>query len=226
MAGAERCVTVDLASLHMSLGLILVAWSVWSDANPPSPWFGLELLQGPGCIEIAEVQPDSPSEKGGLRVGDCVIAIGGQAVRKEDELIRLLHGLNQGTPVTFNLKDGRKLTVSPRPSTEDDSRRFCEYLASRRSLVYLSGWTPAGTYRQERLRMKGSTTVGAIRKRFGFIGAAEATLRACNQREQKRFEDVPDSFEVRNASVRFLKSTKAPDSAETIEPKALMLEAP
>lgn len=87
---------------------------------------------------IARVEPTGPAAKGGLRAGDVVTRINGQAVTKEQSLTYLVSNLKPGTTARFDvLRAGQPVSVSiavaTRPSEdqlaktlqgEDDSGGF------------------------------------------------------------------------------------------------------
>ena len=55
---------------------------------------------------IASVETDSPAEKGGLLMGDTIIALDGQAVRHLDDLLALLSGDRIGKSVPVKIVRG------------------------------------------------------------------------------------------------------------------------
>lgn len=72
---------------------------------------------------IARVEPGGPSAKAGLRPGDVVTRINGQAVTKEQSLTYLVSNLEPGSTARFDVLRGGKPTtvniaVAMRPSTE------------------------------------------------------------------------------------------------------------
>lgn len=55
---------------------------------------------------VVRVEDDSPAERGGVMVGDILIAVAGQPVRDADELLALLSGDRVGQPVQIELLRG------------------------------------------------------------------------------------------------------------------------
>lgn len=71
-----------------------------------------ELGQETGLLVVG-VEADSPAEKGGLVLGDAIVALDGQRVRHHDDLLALLSGdrVGQKTPVRV-LRGGELQTVN------------------------------------------------------------------------------------------------------------------
>ncbi len=67
-----------------------------------------ELGQKSGLL-IMGVEPGSPAEKGGLALGDTIVALDGQPVRKHEQLFVLLSGDRVGTAVPITILRGGKL---------------------------------------------------------------------------------------------------------------------
>jgi S1-C subfamily serine protease len=70
--------------------------------RPLPPRLARELGRS-GCVEIGEVVEDAPAADAGVRPGDLIVAVDGQAVETMAELQRLLVGERIGAPVTFTL---------------------------------------------------------------------------------------------------------------------------
>lgn len=95
-------------------------------------------LTEPGGLYITEVYPESPAEKGGLKVGDILFAIEGNAIDQDGlyedarygkiSLSNLLSlGLPSGEPATFTiLRDGEKLDVEIELAPLDRSKVVSE----------------------------------------------------------------------------------------------------
>ncbi|HUZ63552.1 MAG TPA: trypsin-like peptidase domain-containing protein [Acetobacteraceae bacterium] len=63
---------------------------------------------GPQAVRIAEIEPDGPAARGGLRVGDMIVALDDLAVGGADDLIRLLGAGRIGRAVSVTvLRQGR-----------------------------------------------------------------------------------------------------------------------
>lgn len=70
-----------------------------------------------GGIEVLAVEPDSPADRGGLREGDVILAFGGRAVQRVEDLQRALRSWSAGREATLEIvRDGQKheRTVVPR----------------------------------------------------------------------------------------------------------------
>ncbi|MCP2255486.1 putative serine protease PepD [Prauserella aidingensis] len=65
-----------------------------------------------GGAQIAEVQPDSPAEKAGLKGGDVVVKIGERRVDDSDTLVAAVRTRAPGQKVTLTLQGGRTVDVT------------------------------------------------------------------------------------------------------------------
>jgi serine protease Do len=83
---------------------------------------GLKNVEG-GLI--ADLEPHSPAAKGGIEIGDVVIAVNGEAVKDSPDLARKIASIAPGTSTKFGIfSDGREKTIAvtvgrfPRTSAE------------------------------------------------------------------------------------------------------------
>lgn len=67
-----------------------------------------QLAQKSGLL-ITSVEPGSPAEKGGLALGDTIVAMDGETVRNHEQLLALLSGDRVGTAVPVTILRGGKL---------------------------------------------------------------------------------------------------------------------
>jgi S1-C subfamily serine protease len=75
------------------------------------------LNVGPRGVRIGEIEPDSPADRGGLEVGDIVLAVDDKPVSGADDLIRLLGAGAIGRSLVLKIIRAGKLdwrTVTPR----------------------------------------------------------------------------------------------------------------
>lgn len=75
-------------------------------------WFGLQPSDRPAGITVAALVPDGPAARVGLRVGDVVRALDGDAVPTAASLRQRLSARRAGDVVTLSLTDGRALTLT------------------------------------------------------------------------------------------------------------------
>ncbi len=69
---------------------------------------------------VVSVEPDSPAEKGGLTLGDTIVAVAGIAVQNHDDLLAALSGDKIGTAVPLTILRGgqvqtQEVVVGERP---------------------------------------------------------------------------------------------------------------
>jgi serine protease Do len=71
----------------------------------------LGLDEAKGAI-VAEVQPNSPAQKSGLREGDTILKVDGRTVEDAKDLARKIGNLKPNTATPLNvMRDGRELTL-------------------------------------------------------------------------------------------------------------------
>lgn len=79
---------------------------------PPSTWLGIAPTMAQGGVGVQAIAPGSPGEKAGLKTGDIIVSINGQALATPQALVRLLGTLKPGDVVEINLnRDGQAQTV-------------------------------------------------------------------------------------------------------------------
>ena len=57
-------------------------------AGPARPWLGVAADEVQGRLLVTRVSPESPADNAGLKTGDIILAVGGEAVRSQAELYR------------------------------------------------------------------------------------------------------------------------------------------
>ncbi|MDB5406099.1 MAG: peptidase and chymotrypsin/Hap [Rhodospirillales bacterium] len=71
---------------------------------------------GPRAVRIGNVEPNSPADRGGLRVGDILLSVDGMPVDGADDLIRLLGSDRIGRPTPLAvIQNGRVNRVEVTP---------------------------------------------------------------------------------------------------------------
>jgi S1-C subfamily serine protease len=56
--------------------------------DPPRPWLGVAADEVQGHLIVSRVSPESPADRAGLKVGDIILAVGGEAVRSQADFYR------------------------------------------------------------------------------------------------------------------------------------------
>jgi S1-C subfamily serine protease len=88
--------------------------------RPLPPHARIRLGRNAG-VEITEVAPDSPAERGGLRPEDLIVALGGEPVQRVDDVQRLMTEEAIGRELeTLVVRGERWLTLSLVPGTLAD----------------------------------------------------------------------------------------------------------
>lgn len=78
--------------------------------GPARPWLGLATEEVQGHLFVSRVSPGGPADKAGVRTGDVVIAVAGEAVGSHGDFYRRVWALGPaGTDVPLNVLQGAKL---------------------------------------------------------------------------------------------------------------------
>jgi serine protease Do len=87
---------------YMGLGIV--------DVTPQNARF-FHMQQAAGAV-VTEVQPDSPSAKAGVKVGDVITGVNGEKVADAGELQANVSGMSPGTEIKLDvMRDGKSTTV-------------------------------------------------------------------------------------------------------------------
>ena len=83
--------------------------------GPVRPWLGLYSEEIQGHVVVTRVLPESPAAKAGLKRGDIILGVGGEAIGRQSEFYQRLWGSGEaGSPVTLHVLQDRlvrKLSV-------------------------------------------------------------------------------------------------------------------
>lgn len=78
--------------------------------GPARPWLGLATEEVQGHLFVSRVSPEGPADKAGVRSGDIVIAVGGQAVGNHADFYRMVWATGPaGSDVPLKVLQGAKL---------------------------------------------------------------------------------------------------------------------
>lgn len=93
------------------------------------PWLGWQLELTPTGLQLQRVQRGGPAESAGLLVGDELIALAGQRLRRPEDLPPLLAAWKSGTSLSLHfVRDGRLLCTSVAPVSPQAERWSLEPL--------------------------------------------------------------------------------------------------
>lgn len=100
----------DAASKFSFTVLWFCAAALIAVAAPESGYLGVSLndLPNGGGTVIAEVQPNTPAQRGGLREGDRILAVNGKKIVSQVDVRKELEGKPAGETVSFTVKRGDK----------------------------------------------------------------------------------------------------------------------
>ncbi|MBG0791794.1 MAG: trypsin-like peptidase domain-containing protein [Desulfovibrionaceae bacterium] len=83
-------------------------------------YFNLKDLHG---MLVAEVHPDTPADRSGIRPGDIVVSMNGTPVNNKDEYLTRLFNVTKSESLTMTvLREGRTVTHSLKPQVLDKDR--------------------------------------------------------------------------------------------------------
>lgn len=128
---ASRWCAVLTASALLS-GAPSTAWSHPGNAQPSAnrngqPWVGVVFEESPGGLNVAGVVVDSPAERAGIREGDRLVTLGGQAYTHSRDAVTAIQRLTVGTTFALVVQRGAQrvalsATVGSAPQLRDLAR--------------------------------------------------------------------------------------------------------
>ena len=99
-------------------GLFLV--QLWEHQASAGRRVGVSLDRRDGAVVVTEVTPGLPAERGGLQVGDRLLALAGRPLVERDSYDEIAAGFTRGAPVVFSIErqgESRQVTIVPGTST-------------------------------------------------------------------------------------------------------------
>jgi len=100
-------------------------------------FFGVK--EGTGLL-VAEVGPDSPAQKAGLKAGDVILKAGGEAVESGDELSAMIQQMKKGDKIKLEiLRDKKPMTVEVEVDEQRESGGFWPLEVWPESILKLRG---------------------------------------------------------------------------------------
>ncbi len=113
----------DLDAYLADVGLVL------RPHQASSPWLGWQLELTPSALLVQRVQRGGPAERSGLMVGDELIALAGQRLRRPDDIPTVQAAQKSGTPLSLHfVRDGRLLSTNLEPGAPQVERWSLEPL--------------------------------------------------------------------------------------------------
>lgn len=83
-------------------------------------WLGVSLVAADGGVAIATVAADSPAERAGVKAGDVIASVDGQAVDGVDDVVALIRERKPGKDVAIGLWRELEVAVEAAPTPNDD----------------------------------------------------------------------------------------------------------
>jgi serine protease Do len=142
---------------------------VYAQTITPSLAAGLQLSRDWGVV-LADVEPDSPAEKAGLKPGDVVLSVNGREMENARQLEVDLYRRAVGEKVTIEVQRGtEKLRFSvPIIEREDDPQRFADMVNPEKNIVAKLGILCID------INQKVGQMLPDLRKPYGVVVAARA----------------------------------------------------
>jgi len=95
--------------------------------------------EGTGLL-VAEVSPDSPAQKAGLKAGDVILKAGGEAVESGDDLSAMIQKLKKGEKIKLEiLREKKSLTLDVEVDEEREGGGFWPLEVWPESILKLRG---------------------------------------------------------------------------------------
>jgi serine protease Do len=142
---------------------------VYAQTITPSLAAGLQLSRDWGVV-LADVEPDSPAEKAGLKPGDVVLSVNSREMENARQLEVDLYRRAVGEKVTIEVQRGtEKLSFSvPIIEREDDPQRFADMVNPEKNIVAKLGILCID------INQKVAQMLPDLRKPYGVVVAARA----------------------------------------------------
>jgi serine protease Do len=114
-----------LETLPVAIGVVSVQPRLIA---APSGILGVVLEDGDNAPRVAEVMSNSGAQKAGIKPGDHVLALNGQAVKNREELVEKVRQFPPGDQLTLTIKRGADqmdiaATLGQRPTSPDSERK-------------------------------------------------------------------------------------------------------
>src|SRR5579859_3719033 len=161
-----------LMSLIAATILIGVGTTV-AQQSQDQPYLGAHVVVNAQGTQITSITPDSPADAAGLRVGDVIVAVGGENVTDSDPLGAILGKYRSGMRVVLTIRRGnllldRPVTFGSQPAPTDTSAVTA---TTQVAVAPTDTITPTMTSTQDQLSVY-TQTVAAIMKTNDWVNTA------------------------------------------------------
>ncbi|HET9045737.1 MAG TPA: S1C family serine protease [Casimicrobiaceae bacterium] len=75
-------------------------------AGPVRPWLGVAADEAQGRLLVTRVSPEGPADRAGLKTGDIILAVGGDAVRTQSEFYTRVWNRKAGDEIQLKVLQG------------------------------------------------------------------------------------------------------------------------
>src|SRR5713226_4258722 len=99
--------------LLIAVTILIGAGTIVAQQSQDQPYLGAHVVVNAQGTQITSIVPDSPADAAGLRVGDVIVAVGGENITDSDPLDAILGKYRSGMRVVLTIRRGNLLLDRP-----------------------------------------------------------------------------------------------------------------
>jgi len=144
---------IGLVVLAVALGSLGLMTAGAQDDTTAKAYLGVRIADSDDGVTVTAVEPGSPADEAGLRIGDVIEAVDDTAIESAEQLVEVIGGYAPGDTITLTISwrgDSREVTVtlaerpaaqpSPVPGLRDRARdRLHQNMPAVRGMLNLLG---------------------------------------------------------------------------------------
>src|SRR5437868_12949922 len=110
----------------ISVSILIGVGAILAQQSQDQPYLGARVVVNAQGTQITSIAPDSPADAAGLRVGDVIVAVGGENITASDPIDAILGKYRSGMRVVLTIRRGnllleRPVTFGSQPAPTDTS---------------------------------------------------------------------------------------------------------